>query len=344
MNKLASMGEGHTPVVESLSIGPRAGVRIFFKLEMCNPSGSYKDRFTAALLPDFRERGLGSCIATSSGNTGAALAAYSARYQIACSIFVNEFAPAAKLQQMQAHGARVFRVRGFITSPEVTARVYERLRTISDESGIPAVVSAYRYCPTGMQGVEKIANELVEQCPGEIEHVFVPVGGGGLFTAVSRGFRALEGRRPRVHAVQPEGCPTVVSAYVEGRHEILPVTSTTRISGLAVPFDIDASTALKELRCGDGTAIGVSDAEVYAAQKLMMRTEGIWAEPAGAAALAGCLRAKRQGLLGSDELVVCLVTGHGFKDPESLAEAVGENGSTLIDESEISPQLLEARV
>lgn len=338
------MGEGNTPLVESVSVGPRAGLRILFKLEMCNPSGSYKDRFVAALMADFIERDISACIATSSGNTGAALAAYSSRYGIGCSIFVNQFVPAGKLQQMQAHGARVFRVRDFITSPEVTDRVYSRLRTMSDQNGIPIVVSAYRYCPSGMQGVERIANELVAQRGGEIDHVFVPVGGGGLFTAVNRGFRALGGSCPRVHAVQPEGCATVVSAYAEGRDKITPVTSTTRISGLAVPFDIDASVALAELRRGRGSAIVVSDAEVYSAQKLMLREEGIWAEPAGAAALAGCLRAKRHASLKNGGTVVCLVTGHGFKDPESLAEAVRENDSTLIDASEISSQLLEVRV
>ena len=338
------MGEGNTPLVESARIGLELGVRLLFKMEMCNPSGSYKDRFAAAEVSDFLLRGVRACVATSSGNTGAALASFSARYGIACAILVNESAPLGKLQQMLGHGARVFRVRDFITSPEVTQSVYQRLGKMSEKSSIPLVVSAYRYCPEGMRSVENIASELAARCQTGIDHVFVPVGGGGLFTAVCRGFLRASGTRPKVHAVQPEGCATVVSAYREGREEILPVNSTTRISGLAVPFDIDAGIALAELRNSGGRGIAVSDSDVFAAQKQMLREEGIWCEPAGAAALAGCLRARKEGWIAPGETIACLVTGHGFKDPDSLSNASRENTVALIDESEVDSQLFEVKV
>src|SRR5437016_3081527 len=105
--RIATMGEGDTPLVESSSIGPRLGIELKFKLEMCNPTGSYKDRFIAAQITGLLHRGARACLATSSGNTGASLAAYCARYGISCAIFVNEFAPSGKLQQMRAHGARI---------------------------------------------------------------------------------------------------------------------------------------------------------------------------------------------------------------------------------------------
>jgi threonine synthase len=341
--KIASMGEGNTPLAESVNIGPRLGVRLYFKLEMCNPTGSYKDRFVAAQVTALLDRGAQACVATSSGNTGSSLAAYCARYGIACAIFVNEFAPAGKLQQMQGHGARIFRVRDFVVSPQVTENVFRRLRQMSDEDNIPIVVSAFAYCPEGMRGVQSIATEIARQTGDEVDHVFVPVGGGGLFTAVSRGFAQIPSRRPRVHAVQPEGCATVVSAFQEKRDQIHPVQSTTKISGLSVPFDIDASTALRTLREDGGLGIGIADDEVYAAQAMMLREEGIWAEPAGATALAGCIRAVRDGSIASDASVVCLVTGHGFKDPDSLAEAARNNAIELIDESKIDSSLIEAR-
>ena len=344
MNTQATMGEGNTPLVESARIGLELGVRLLFKMEMCNPSGSYKDRFAAAEVSDFLLRGVRACVATSSGNTGAALASFSARYGIACAILVNESVPFGKLQQMLGHGARVFRVRDFITSPEVTQSVYQRLGKMSEKSSIPLVVSAYRYCPEGMRSVENIASELAARCQTGIDHVFVPVGGGGLFTAVCRGFLRASGTRPKVHAVQPEGCATVVSAYREGREEILPVNSTTRISGLAVPFDIDAGIALAELRNSGGRGIAVSDSDVFAAQKQMLREEGIWCEPAGAAALAGCLRARKEGWIAPGETIACLVTGHGFKDPDSLSNASRENTVALIDESEVDSQLFEVKV
>lgn len=337
-------GEGGTPLVESARIGPSLGLRLRFKLEICNPSGSYKDRFVAAEMEASMRRGMRACVATSSGNTGAALAAWCARANLPCAIFVNELAPAGKLLPMRAHGVRVFRIRDFITSPEVTAQVYARLERMAEAGRIRLIVSAYRYCPEGMRGVEEIAGELLAQERGGVDHVFVPVGGGGLFAAVCQGFRRGTGRLPRVHAVQPEGCATVVAAYRENRQNILPVASTTRISGLAVPFDLDAGLALAQLRANGGRGIAIADEEVFTAQRRMLREEGIWCEPAGAAALAGCLRAHEQGWIAPGATVVCLVTGHGFKDPASLAAAVPEGDIAVIDQADIGQHLLEARV
>jgi threonine synthase len=337
------MGEGNTPFVQSASIGPRLGLRLTFKLEMCNPSGSYKDRFAAAQVTEFLRSGVKGCIATSSGNTGSALAAFSARYGIMCTLFVNETAPAGKLHQMQGHGAHLFRVKGFSTSPEITECVFQQLQRLAAENSFPLVVSAYRYCPQGMRGVESIATELAQQCADGIDHVFVPVGGGGLFTAVCRGFRTL-GLGTRIHAVQPEGCATLVSAYEEGREDIRPVISTTQVSGLAVPFDIDAGIALAELRRSGGRGISIADEEVFAAQQQMLREEGIWPEPAGAAALAGCLSAQKRGWIASGETVVCLVTGHGFKTADSVAGSTHYKIPPLIEHSEISSRLFKINV
>ena len=263
-----------------------------------------------------RTRGIRSCLATSSGNTGSALAAYCARYQIRCTVIVNEYAPAGKLAQMQAHGARVLRVRGFAASPDVTTQVYTLLERFSNSTGTPLVVSAYRYCPEGMAGVESLGREL-RDIPN-LRHVFVPVGGGGLYSAVCRG---LNGSGIRVHAGQPKGCLTVVASWLRGDDRIEPVESVTRISGLAVPFDIDASLALRLLRENGGVGIAVSDEEVFDAQRLLIEQEGIYCEPAGAAALAAAGIARLNGAIAENEPVVCLVTGHGFKDPDSIAAA-----------------------
>ena len=145
---MVSLGEGSTPLVESMHAGPALGLRrLFFKLESCNPSGSYKDRFIAAEMARILQMGARACVATSSGNTGAALAAYCARCGVPCFIVVNENAPAGKLEQMQAHGAQIFRVKGFVTSPRVTGEVFDCLSELARQRGIPLVVSAFRYCP-----------------------------------------------------------------------------------------------------------------------------------------------------------------------------------------------------
>jgi threonine synthase len=321
-----TLGEGNTPLVRSVRIGRRAGLHsLFFKLESCNPSGSYKDRFIAAQVGEMRANGVRACLATSSGNTGSSLAAYCARYAIRCTVIVNENAPSGKLAQMQAHGARVIRVPGFVTSPKVTMGVYDVLERFSSGTGAPLVVSAYRYCPEGMAGVESLGREL--RGVPEIRHVFVPVGGGGLFSAVCRG---LGGAGVQAHAAQPEGCLTVVASWLNGAEYIAPVESTTRISGLAVPFDIDASLALRLLRQNGGKGYAVPDDEVFEAQRMMLAEEGIYCEPAGAMALAAALRARRAGDFGGEDTVVCLVTGNGFKDPDSIAAAAAQHPAERI--------------
>ena len=327
MSGICTLGEGNTPLVRSAQVGPRHGApKLWFKLESCNPSGSYKDRFIAAEMSRIVESGAQACVATSSGNTGSSLAAYCARYGVRCMILVNYDAPAGKLTQMQAHGAKVIRIREFVSDPRITSQVFEMLRAFSRERNAPLVVSAYRYCPNGMAAVEKIAQELREQFAHErIDHVFVPVGGGGLFSAVARGFAAGGVPTPRIHAVQPAGCLTVVASYLRNDDEINPVNSTTRISGLSVPSDIDASLALSLLRGCGGMGFAVNDEEVRDAQNLLLSHEGIYAEPAGSAALAGWLQAVARGVVKPADRSVCLVTGHGFKDPASAEAAAARH-------------------
>jgi len=334
-----SLGEGNTPLVESRAIGPALGIgRLRFKLENCNPSGSYKDRFAVAFATSMRDAGVRACVATSSGNTGAALAAYCARAGIGCILIVNDGAPAGKLLQIRAHGATVIRVKDFVVSPEVTQDTFAVLRALSKSEGIPLGVSAYSYCPEAMANVETIGRELTNQCGTELTDVFVPAGGGGLFTAVSRGLR---GSGAKAHAVQPEGCSTIVGAHQAGERRGRTVTSTTRISGLSVPFDIDASEALEELYAQGGLAIPVSDEEVWAAQRTLLHLEGIYTEPAGATALAGACRAARDGRIGRGSEVVCLVTGSGFKDTDSLAGAAAPSPEFLLDPPALREQVLE---
>jgi len=335
-----TLGEGNTPLVASVAVAPANGAsRLFFKLETCNPSGSYKDRFISAEIARILGEGAGTCVATSSGNTGSALAAYCARYGLRCFVFVNENAPTGKLAQMQAHGATVIRIPGFITDFRVTSNVFGTLTNFSREHRVPLIVSAFRYCPEGMRSVQRIAAEiLARETP---DHVFVPVGGGGLYSAIVQGFQESGQRVPKVHAVQPEGCLTTVASFLRGTNEIRSVNSTTRISGLSVPSDIDAGRALLKLRECEGQGIPVSDEEVFSAQRMLLEKEGICGEPAGATALAGWLSARRSGIVGDDEASVCLVTGHGFKDPASIEDAARRHPSATVESDDLDDVLSE---
>ena len=148
-------GEGNTPLLRSRRIGPAVGINnLWFKLETGNPSGSYKDRFAAAAISHMIAEGQKTCIATSSGNNGAALAAYCAAAKIRCHISVVEAAPDAKLLQMRAYGAEVIRVPGFGLNPEITSQTFDGLLEQGGLPGHALQISAYRYSPKGMAGVE----------------------------------------------------------------------------------------------------------------------------------------------------------------------------------------------
>jgi threonine synthase len=163
--------------------------------------------------------------------------------------------------------------------------------------------------------------------------VFVPIGGGGLGTAIARGFADLaraDYRRPpvpRLHAVQPTANDTIVTPWREGRIQARPVETRTRISGLAVPNDIDATRALAAVHESRGSGVLVDDELVWEVQHDLARHEGIYVEPAGAVSVAGLWRAAKDGSLQrgrSDDPVVCILTGHGFKDPAAV-ERLTEN-------------------
>lgn len=317
-----SLGEGETPLVRSRVIGPEAGLeQLYFKCEGVNPSGSYKDRFAALAISHMRQRGEHTCIATSSGNTGAALAAYCAAAGIRCWIAVVETAPEGKLLQMRAYGAEIERVPGFGLDAEVTRRTFEGLRARGAEPGHALQISAYAYSPLGMMGVESLGFELVEQLNGELDAVYSPAGGGGLTLAVALGLKK-KGCKAAVHCVQPVGNDTIASPLREGAERARAVVGGTQISGLQVASVIDGDAVIQACRASGGTGQVVEDEAVWAMQRRLAMEEGIFCEPAGAVALVGALKALRAGELSKTARVVCLVTGTGFKDMAAVERMV----------------------
>jgi threonine synthase len=320
-----SLGEGNTPLVRSRRIGPAAGLdQLYFKLESANPSGSYKDRFASAAISHMRAAGKQRIIATSSGNTGAALAAYAAAAGLACEIAIVETAPEGKLKQMAAYGAKLFKVKGFGLDADVTRRVMAQLTERGRASDAQLQISAYAYSPDGMRGVQTISYELAEQGEaGGWDHVFCPAGGGGLTLAVARGFAQMAqqetiSKGPKIQCVQPVGNDTIATPLAQGVHNARAVACTTAISGLQVASVIDGDDVIAACRASGGTGHIVFDEEVWEVQKRMAREEGIFCEPAGAVALAAALKAAATGGIAKTDRLCCLVTGSGFKDEGSI--------------------------
>ncbi len=332
-----TLGEGETPLLSSRRIGPSDGLHhLYFKIESANPTGSYKDRFAARAIAHMAANGRKRCIATSSGNTGAALAAYCAAAGVQCEIAIVETAPQSKLRQMLAYGASIYRVRGFGLDAQITAQTFKFLQRLAAQPDAALQISAYHYSPEGMAGVQSLAYELAEQAEGRLDHIFCPAGGGGLALAVARGFERLIQKgglpaSPRIECVQPAGNNTIAGPLRAGEDRAQQVICTSRIGGLQVPDVIDGNETLAACRRSGGTGHLVEDEDVWAAQARLAREEGIFSEPAGAAALAGALRAARQGEIDPDASVVCLVTGSGFKDLDSIERMTADAACPIVE-------------
>lgn len=335
-----SLGEGNTPLVKSKSIGPDLGLdHLYFKLENLNPSGSYKDRFAAAFISSMKSKGQSLCVATSSGNTGAALSAYSAAAGVQCVLIIVDGAPVPKIRQMQLYGSTTVMVNEFGKNTEVTKNVFDELDRITREIGVPLPVSAYCYCPEGMQGVQTIIYELMEALT--VDHVFSPSGGGGLTLAMARGvsswsFTNSTAQKPRVHCVQPVGNDTIATALRLGLDQPSVIAgATTKISGLQVPNILDGNEVIRACRALGGNGYTVTDEDVFNFQKKLAQQEGIFSEPAGAVALAGLAKAVELKEVTKNEKIVCLVTGSGFKDMQSVENNFGLPPIERVDRSAI---------
>ncbi|CAG5018545.1 Threonine synthase [Dyadobacter sp. CECT 9275] len=313
------LGEGQTPLVKSGYIGKELGIpNLYFKLENLNPTGSYKDRFAAVLVSEMRAAGQKVCIATSSGNTGAALSAYCAAAGITCILVVVDGAPLPKVKQMQLYGAQILMVKDFGKNAEMTTRVFEDLEKICVSRQLPLPISAFRYCPSAMQGVQTLVYEINEELSGPADHIFSPAGGGGLTLAVTKGVLSSSSRT-KVHCVQPEGNDTIASQLRNGLLRAMAVNaSVTTVSGLQVASVIDGDEVITNCRALGGNGYVVGDSDVFKWQKQMAQKEGIFSEPAGAVALAGLENAISRNEINQNETVVCLVTGSGFKDMGSV--------------------------
>ncbi|MBN8822351.1 MULTISPECIES: pyridoxal-phosphate dependent enzyme [unclassified Spirosoma] len=318
------LGEGGTPLVKSRYIGKAIGLdHLYFKLENLNPTGSYKDRFASVLVSQMRAAGQTVCLATSSGNTGAALSAYCAAAGIQCVLVVVDGAPLPKIRQMQLYGAEILMVSDFGKSAQVTGHVFAKLTELCQMHQLPLPISAFHYCPSAMQGVQTMVYEIMEQLPQAPNHIFSPAGGGGLTLAMGRGVVSAKAAT-KVHCVQPEGNDTIASALRWGQEKAIPVDySTTRISGLQVANVIDGNEVVNTCRQLGGRGYVVTDTEVFNWHQELARREGIFGEPAGAVALTGVVQALRLGELSPSDVVVCPITGSGFKDMNAVERNFG---------------------
>jgi threonine synthase len=307
---MVTLGEGDTPLVRSHKLQERVGCReLYFKLEMCNPTGSFKDRGMVVAVAKAVESDAKAVLCASTGNTSASAAAYAAHLGLDAYVIVPHGNIAqGKLAQAVAHGARILNVRGNFDDALRLARV------ISEQHPVALVNSVNPY---RLEGQKTAAFEIVDALGDAPDFLFIPVGNAGNITAYWRGFveyyRAERAsKKPRMIGWQAAGAaPIVTGKPVENPQT---VASAIRIGNPASWRQ--AETARDE---SGGEISAVTDDEILEAYRLLAQEEGIFCEPASAACVAGLLKhANRQvGAPLRDATIVCIITGHGLKDPDT---------------------------
>jgi threonine synthase len=308
------LGEGETPLALSRRLAERVGCeRLYFKLEMCNPTGSFKDRGMVVAVAKAVEEGARAVLCASTGNTSASAAAYAAHCGLDAFVLVPRGNIAqGKLAQAVAHGARVLAVDGNFDAALEIAREVSRRHPV-------AIVNSVNW--HRIEGQKTAAFEIVDALGDAPDLVFIPVGNAGNITAYWRGFveyyqSELATRKPRMMGWQAAGAAPIVRGYPVDNPET--VASAIRIGN---PASWQGAVAARDE--SGGAIDAVTDEEILEAYRLLAQEEGIFAEPASAACVAGLLKAG-PGLDLAGKTVVCVITGHGLKDPDTALSIQAE--------------------
>jgi len=298
---MVTLGEGNTPLVWAEVNGKQAAL----KLEMLNPTGSYKDRGTAVLMSQLIQRGVTGAVEDSSGNAGASFAAYAARAGIKGRVFVPESASGPKKMQIEQYGAELVRIPG----PRL-----EAARAVLTEMNQGAVYASHAYLPFGLAGIATAAYEIWQQLGSVPGSVIAPVGHGGLLLGVMRGFAALQKAglietTPYYVGVQAQACAPAVSLYLKQFGKNVPVQEgNTLAEGARVQQPVRAAAILSEMGRSGGEMVAIPEEAILPAYQQSAR-QGFHIEPTSALAWAAMQFVKKV----LPEPVVIILTGSGLK-------------------------------
>ncbi len=302
-----SLAEGNTPLLPAPRLGDRLGLNLYLKLDGLNPTGSFKDRGMTMAVSKGLEEGATAVVCASTGNTSAAAAAYAGRAGIRCIVIIPEGKIAAgKLAQAITHGAEVLSIKGNFD------QALAIVRKIVDNYPIQLVNSINPY---RLEGQKTGAFEVADSLGKAPDYLAIPVGNAGNITAYWKGFNEYRdagkcSNLPRMIGFQAAGA----SPLVTGRPVEHPETIATAIR-IGKPARGDQ--ALAAARDSGGLIDSVTDEEIIDAYHLVAAAEGTFCEPASAASLAGVIKQQKTGLFREGDTVVCVLTGHGLKDPDT---------------------------
>lgn len=306
---IITLNEGNTPLIfaEKLSKIVGKGAEVYLKYEGVNPTGSFKDRGMTMAISKAIEEGAKAVICASTGNTSASAACYSARANIKCVVLIPKGAIAlGKLAQALIHGAKVLAINGNFDD------ALRLVRDISDEYPITLVNSINPYRIEGQKtGAFEICDQLGGVAP---DYHFIPVGNAGNITAYWMGYceyyrEGIIKRLPKMMGFQAKGAAPIVRGKIVKKPET--IATAIRIGNPA-----SWERAVEARDKSKGAIEMVSDREILAAYKLLADNEGVFVEPASAASVAGLIKKAKEGSLSRKPKIVCILTGHGLKDPD----------------------------
>lgn len=319
------LGAGFTPLVRADRLAAELGLgELWIKDDTANPTGSFKDRVVSVALTKARQLGFKVAACASTGNLANSVAAHAARAGMDSVVLIPHDLEKAKVTMTSVYGGRVFAVQG---SYDDVNRLCAELTSEQPEWAFVNVNVRTYYAEGSKTLAFEVAEQLGWQAP---DHVVVPIGSGSQLTKVAKGFAELyqvglldEEPSVRVSGAQAAGCSPVATAFAEGTDAIRPVKPDTIAKSLAIGNPADGWYALDTIRRSGGACAAVTDAEIVDAIGLLARTEGIFAETAGGVTIATLAKLAAEGVIRSDERVVAMVTGHGLKTVEALADVVG---------------------
>ncbi len=310
-----SLGEGDTPLVRSRSLEKEIGCKeLYFKLEGCNPTGSFKDRGMVVAVAKAIEAGSKAIMCASTGNTSASAAAYAAYCNLNAIIMVPEGKIAlGKLAQAIVYGAKIVQIDGNFD------QALQIVRQLTETHPVTLVNSVNPY---RIEGQKTAAFEIVDVLGTAPDFLFIPVGNAGNITAYWKGFVEYHKigkspRLPKMMGFQAEGAAPIVRGHIVEQ----PQTIATAIR-IGNPASWQKAAAARDE--SGGIIDMVSDSEILNAYHLMATKEGIFGEPASAASFAGLLKMTQQGHSFAGKRIVCIVTGNGLKDADTALKDAGQ--------------------
>jgi len=282
--------------------------KVWFKYEGMNPTGSFKDRGTTIEISKAVELGMKEVCCASTGNMGASVAAYSAKAGLKCKIFIPSGISGPKVKQIEAYGAQIIRIKGGYPITAKECEAYAR------KSG-SYLMGDYPYRAEGEKSVGfEIADQMNWKVP---DFIVCPMGNGTLIFSIWDAFNDLKklsliDKLPRMVGIQAKGCSPIVNAFKKRKKEVKPISRPKTIAtAIKIGNPLDGAKALNALKESKGYGESVNDNDILKTIKKLASNEGLYVEPSGAVSLTGFLKLRNR-LKGK---IVCILTGHGLKDP-----------------------------